>query len=68
MKSLNRKLGERLKKIRREKGMSQGDIANKLGVHRSYTSWIERGVHNPTVKNVERIAEAFGVSPHTLLQ
>lgn len=68
MKSLNKKLGERLKKLRQEKGMSQGDIARKLGVHRSYISGIERGVRNPTVKNVERIAEALGVSPHMLLQ
>ena len=68
MKSLNKKLCERLKKIRHEKGMSQGDIARKLGVHRSYISGIERGVRNPTVKNVERIAVALGVSPHTLLQ
>jgi transcriptional regulator with XRE-family HTH domain len=68
MKSLNKKLGERLKKLRQEKGMSQGDIARKLGVHRSYISGIERGVRNPTVKNVERIAEALGVSPHKLLE
>jgi len=68
MKSLNKKLGERLKKLRQEKGMSQGDIARKLGVHRSYISGIERGVRNPTVKNVERIAEALSVSPHMLLQ
>ena len=68
MKSLNKKLGERLKKIRYEKGMSQGDIARKLGVHRSYISGIERGVRNPTVKNVEKIAEALGVSPHKLLE
>ena len=68
MKSLNKKLGERLKKLRQEKGMSQGDIARKLGVHRSYISRIERGVRNPTVKNVERIAEALGVSPHKLLE
>ena len=68
MKSLNKKLGERLKKLRQEKGMSQGDIARKLGVHRCYISGIERGVRNPTVKNVERIAEALGVSPHMLLQ
>ena len=48
--------------------MSQGDIARKLGVHRSYISGIERGVRNPTVKNLEKIAEALGVSPHKLLE
>ena len=54
--------------MRQEKGMSQGDIARKLGVHRSYISGIERGVRNPTIKNIEKIATALGVSPHTLLQ
>ncbi|MFA4818399.1 MAG: helix-turn-helix transcriptional regulator [Patescibacteria group bacterium] len=68
MKPLNQRLGERLKKVRQEKGMSQGDIARKLGVHRSYISGIERGVRNPTIKNIEKIATALGVSPHTLLQ
>ncbi len=68
MKSLNKKLGEHLKKFRQEKGMSQGDIARKLGIHRSYISGIERGVRNPTIKNVERIAVALGVSPYKLLQ
>lgn len=68
MKSLNKKLGERLREIRLEKGLSQGDIARELGVHRSYISGIERGVRNPTVKNVEKIAKSLGVSPYTLLQ
>ena len=68
MKSLNRKLGERLKKIRLEKGMSQGDIAKKLGVHRSYISGIERGIRNPTVKNVEKLADALGVDVSELFK
>lgn len=67
MKSLNKKLGEQLRKIRLEKGMSQGDIAKKLGVHRSYISGVERGIRNPTVKNLERLADALGVDPRNLL-
>ncbi|MBI5077948.1 MAG: helix-turn-helix transcriptional regulator [Candidatus Yonathbacteria bacterium] len=67
MKSLNKKLGEQLRKIRLEKGMSQGDIAKKLGVHRSYVSGVERGIRNPTVKNLERLADALGVDPRNLL-
>ncbi|MBI5749233.1 MAG: helix-turn-helix transcriptional regulator [Nitrospinae bacterium] len=46
---------------RTEKGISQGDISKKLGVHRSYISGIERGIRNPTVKDVERLADALGV-------
>ena len=68
MKPLNRKLGEKLKEIRTEKGMSQGDIAKKLSVHRSYISGIERGIRNPTVKNVERLADALGVDVSKLFQ
>ena len=67
MKPLTKKLGEQLRKIRLQKGMSQGDIAKKLGVHRSYISGIERGIRNPTVKNLERLADALGVDPRNLI-
>lgn len=50
MRPLNKKIGEKLKKVRTQKGMSQGDIAKKLGVHRSYISGIERGIRNIIVK------------------
>ena len=66
--SLNKRLGQKLRTVRHEKGMSQGDIARKIKVHRTYISGIERGIRNPTIKNIEKIAEALGVSPHTLLQ
>ncbi|OGG51896.1 hypothetical protein A2704_06800 [Candidatus Kaiserbacteria bacterium RIFCSPHIGHO2_01_FULL_54_36b] len=68
MKPLTQKLGERLKQIRTKKGMSQGDIARALKVHRSYIGGIERGIRNPTIKNVEKIARALGVSPDKLLR
>jgi len=68
MKPINKKLGEKLKKIRTEKAMSQGDIAKKLGVHRSYISGIERGIRNPTVKNVEKLADALGVDVSELFK
>lgn len=68
MKPLTQKLGERLKQIRTKKGMSQGDIAQALKVHRSYIGGIERGIRNPTIKNVEKIARALGVSPDKLLK
>jgi len=68
MKPLTQKLGERLKQIRTKKGMSQGDIARALKVHRSYIGGIERGTRNPTIKNIEKIARALGVSPDKLLR
>lgn len=68
MKPLTKKLGERLRKIRLQKGMSQGDIARKVSVHRSYISGIERGIRNPTVKNIGKLADALGVNVSELFK
>ena len=48
--------------------MSQGDIARALGVHRSYISGLERGVRNPTLLNIGRLAKAVGVELSKLLE
>lgn len=58
---LPKKFGENLKNIRLQKKMSQGDIARALNVHRSYISGIERGVRNPSLKNIDRFARALDV-------
>jgi len=58
---LPKKFGENLKNIRLQKKMSQGDIARALNVHRSYISGIERGVRNPSLKNIDRFARALEV-------
>ena len=67
-KTISKKLGQRLKELRSQKKMSQGDIARALGVHRAYISGIERGVRNPTLANIERIARALGVEVSKLLE
>ncbi|PIS42387.1 MAG: transcriptional regulator [Candidatus Kerfeldbacteria bacterium CG08_land_8_20_14_0_20_40_16] len=60
--------GKRLKEIRLQRKMSQGDIARTLGVHRSYISGIERGIRNPSLKNIERLARALNINPSELLK
>ena len=55
------KFGKRVKELRKEKRMSQGDLAKILGVHPTYISGIERGVRNMALKNIEKLAEALGV-------
>ena len=67
-KAISKKFGKNLKKIRLERKMSQGDIARALGVHRSYISGLERGVRNPTLANIERIAKALGINIQKLLE
>ena len=61
MKEDAKKLGENLKKIRARKNVSQVDIANILGVHRSFISNIENGKNNPTLSTIANLAKALNV-------
>lgn len=54
--------GERLKQIRRENGLSQGELANRAEINRSYLSMIENGKSSPTMDVVQRLAKGLGVS------
>ena len=56
------KLGRRITELRKEKGLSQEDLAHVAGVDRSYMSCIERGVRNPSVLKLAVIARALNVS------
>ena len=61
------KFGKKLKKVRLKKDLSQGDVARILGVHRTYISGLERGVRNPSLLTIRKIAKALGVSPKELI-
>jgi len=62
------KLGNNLKRIRMKKGISQGDIARALKVHKGYVSNIENGKTNPTLATIARVAKAIGVSVGELMK
>jgi transcriptional regulator with XRE-family HTH domain len=47
--------------MRRERGLSQEEVAHLAGIHVTYLSGIERGKRNPSLKNLGRIAAALGV-------
>jgi len=59
--------GKRLREARLKKKMSQGDIAKKLGVHRSYISGLEHGKRNPSLLTINKMAKAIGIEPKELL-
>lgn len=63
-----KQLGLNVKRFRTEKGWSQEDLAFETGLHRTYISGIERGIRNPTVTIVSRMAEALGAESHELLK
>ena len=62
------KFGKRVKELRKQKRMSQGDLAKILGVHPTYISGIERGVRNMALKNIEKLAKALGVKIEELMK
>lgn len=62
------KFGKKVKELRLQKKMSQGDLAKVLGVHPTYISGIERGVRNMALKNIEKLAKALGVKIDELLR
>lgn len=68
MKSEQVKLGKNLKRIRIQKGISQGDIARSLEVGRSFITNIENGKTNPTLDTIARIAKVIGVQADELLK
>ena len=68
MKSDSVKLGKNLKRIRVEKGISQGEIARILKVGRSFITNIENGKTNPTLDTIAKIAKAIGVSVGELMK
>jgi len=65
---IRKQVGLNVRRLRQEKGWSQEGLAFETGMHRTYISGIERGVRNPTITVVERIATKLGVGPERLLQ
>ena len=54
-------IGARIRELREEKGLSQGDIEKTTGLLRCYTSRVENGHTVPSLETLERFAAALGV-------
>lgn len=61
-----RKLGARIRQYRTARGWTQEQLAEYAGLHYKYLGDIERGVRNPALFNITRIARALGVPLVTL--
>ena len=57
-----------LKNLRAKARLSQEELAHKSGLDRTYISGCERGVRNPSLISVEKIANALDVSARDLLE
>jgi transcriptional regulator with XRE-family HTH domain len=61
------KFGDRVRKLRKEKGLSQEELSFKSDLHRTYIGMIERAEKNITLVNIEKIANAFNLSIDQLM-
>jgi transcriptional regulator with XRE-family HTH domain len=68
MENAAQKFGMNLKRIRTEKGISQGLIARMLKIDKSFISNIENGKTNPTLSTITKLAKSLSVSPSELLK
>ena len=62
-----KRFGMRLQTVRKEKRISQEELAAQLSMHRTYIGMIERGERNPTIRTLYKIAKALKVKAADLL-
>ncbi|MGE3711448.1 MAG: helix-turn-helix domain-containing protein [Hyphomicrobiaceae bacterium] len=60
---IRRRVGLNLKRLREERGKSQEELAFDCDLHRTYVSGVERGVRNPTVLVLGKLAKGLKVDP-----
>ena len=60
---LRRTVARNLKRLRREKGMSQEELADRAEINRNYVGMIERSENAATVDMLEKLAEALDAKP-----
>src|ERR1700736_4389503 len=61
-------LGIAIKTQRTSLSISQEELAHRAGLHRTYVSDLERGVRNPSVDSIEKLARALRLSVSTLFE
>lgn len=64
---LRERFGLNVQRLRRERGVSQEDLANRAGVNRGYMGKIENAKYAASLDMVEKIAAALDVDPVELL-
>ena len=63
---IKRAVGKRIKIVRQRNGLTQDQLAEQLGLSTKYISGIERGVENPTMDILLRVAKMLRVEPYDL--
>jgi transcriptional regulator with XRE-family HTH domain len=64
---LNHVVAGNIKQYRKLTGLSQEELGEKAGLHRTYIGSVERGERNITLDSLEKIAKALNVAPVQLV-
>lgn len=54
------RVGRNLQRLRRERGLTQEEVAHRAKIHQTYLSGVEGGKRNPSIAVLERLARALG--------
>lgn len=63
-----KQIGTVIKRLRKEKGLSQEVLSGLAGLDRTHYSKIERGLRSPTIDTIFKIAQPLGIPPHKLIR
>ncbi|MBI3895197.1 MAG: helix-turn-helix transcriptional regulator [Acidobacteria bacterium] len=66
--NITRRFGRRLRALRRKHGWTQLELAERLGIDRSYISDMERGKKNVCLPTLEILAKGFGLTISRVLK
>lgn len=63
---LAKDFGNKIREIRKQRGVSQEGLADLADLDRTYIGGIERGIRNPSLRNIGKIAKALKIKPKDL--
>jgi transcriptional regulator with XRE-family HTH domain len=65
---LRRTVAENLRRLRRQRGWTQEELAHRAGLNRNYVGMVERSENAATLDTLERLAAALGIDAAKLLR
>lgn len=68
MSDVVKRVGDRIRHIRKEKGLSQEQLAERAGLHNNYVGQVERGEKNLTIETLEKIVSGLDISLEELFR
>ncbi|MDC3413481.1 helix-turn-helix domain-containing protein [Aquibacillus sp. 3ASR75-11] len=65
---MSKVIGERIRKLRKERGLSQEELAHLSSLHPTYIGQLERGEKNATIDTIEKVTKALEISLEELFR